>query len=125
MSRYKLKKNEIEIPKLSPLPSAISSLNSSFAADTSARNIVVGEQRDARGREVGQANQSLDMEPNDKMINNGNQDKKKAIFTFIIIFVFLIGYLGTITGYLIMNYNLMWSETVTMSIIYNRTAQFQ
>lgn len=43
------------------------------------------------------------------MINNGNGDKRKGILTFIVIFMFLIGYLGTITGYLIINYNDMWA----------------
>ena len=48
-----------------------------------------------------------DLEKNHKMINKGNGDKIKAIFTFIGVFLFVIAYTGTVSGYLIVSYNKM------------------
>jgi hypothetical protein len=59
------------------------------------------------------------------MINKGNGDKIKAVLTFIGVFLFVTAYAGSVTGYLIINYNLMQKQTNTMNAIYNRTAQFQ
>lgn len=59
------------------------------------------------------------------MINKGNGDKTKAIIIFVLIFVYMTAFAGSIMGYLMMNYRNMNLETKTMNQIYNRTAQFQ
>jgi hypothetical protein len=43
------------------------------------------------------------------MINKGNGDKIKAIFTFIGVFLFVIAYAGSVSGYLIIYYNYIQS----------------
>lgn len=59
------------------------------------------------------------------MVNKGNKDKKKAVLTFLFIFFFLTLYAGSITAYLITQYEKLQNETKTMNVIYNRAAQFQ
>ena len=59
------------------------------------------------------------------MVNKGNKDKKKAVLTFLFIFFFLIAYAGSMTGYLITQYDKLQNEAKTMNVIYNRAAQFQ
>lgn len=97
------------------------SLNAS-CLDTSSRVIMAP---DSKLREI-HNNDNFDETSNEnKMIDKGNRDKKKAILTFLFIFFFLVAYAGSITGYLIIQYSNLQTEAKTMNIIYNRAAQFQ
>ena len=48
-----------------------------------------------------------------------------AILTYTIIFLLLVIYTLTLSLYLILNYNLVQTETKALNSIYNRTAQFE
>jgi hypothetical protein len=50
-----------------------------------------------------------DIEPHNRIINKGNKDRNKTILTFCFIFIFMLGYVGTISVYLMINYNVIQS----------------
>lgn len=74
------------------------SLNAS-CLDTSSRVIMTAE---ARFKDTGGKDNFDDSENENKMIDKGNRDRNKAIVTFLLIFLFLIAYAGSVTGYLIL-----------------------
>lgn len=98
-----------------------SSLNA-LGVETSSR-LIVGHKRKAYAQEREQ--EGLDGERASKLMNPSNKDKLIVWGVFLLIFTFLLGYIGFNTGFLVEGSQSTESNTRIIESMYERAASFQ